>query len=111
MKNGKTTPKKIFVWQNELEEFMAHKRTQIQIGVNQDKLPGLLGYVYESDFNDVVNQLQNGCNAINLMHYLDAYRKDGKMCLSNMECVQIEEYWQQGNWAGIINYIRKYLFV
>lgn len=111
MGKGKT-PERIFVWQNELEEFMARKRTHIQIGVNQDgDIKGLLCYVNKTEFDQVVNKLQNSCNALNLMHYLDEKRINGKMCLSNMECAQIEEYWQQGNWAGIINYIRKYLFV
>lgn len=109
--DGKVLPKIIFVWKDELNEFMARKRTHLQIGINQDSQPGLLCYVIKTDFDEVINQLQNGCNAINLMHYLDANRKDNKMCLSNMECAQIDEYYKNGNWDGIIKYIRKYLDV
>lgn len=79
------------------------------IGINQNPYNGLLCYVRDEEFEKIAEQKQKECNPVNLMHYLDAQRKDGKMCLSNMECAQIEEFWKNGNWDGIIKYIRKYL--
>ena len=107
--DGKVLPKRIFIWKDELADRMAGKTDKVMIGVNQDPVDGLLCYVERGEFEKNIEQVQKECNPINLMHYLDAQSKDGKMCLSNMECAQIEEFWKSGNWDGIIKYIRKYL--
>lgn len=43
------------------------------------------------------------------MQYLDENRVDGKMCLSNGECEDINKAFEVGDWAKIIRYVNKYL--
>lgn len=58
-----------------------------------------------------INEFYNEhrCSYINLIHYLDANSKESKMCVSNMECKQIEDAWKIGDWKTIIKYINKYI--
>lgn len=46
--------------------------------------------------------------AIKFMHYLDKNRPEGKMCLYNGECEDIDKAFKEGDWAKIIRYIKKY---
>lgn len=47
--------------------------------------------------------------AIAFMHYLDQNRKDGKMCLSNMECTDIDKAFDTQDWPKLRRYAEKYL--
>lgn len=46
---------------------------------------------------------------IALMHYLDNIRPEGKMCLSNSECFDIDMAFDERDWAKIERYIQKYI--
>jgi len=46
--------------------------------------------------------------ALNFMHYLNANRPKGKMCLSNGECADIEKAFIEHDWGKIIRYANKY---
>lgn len=45
---NKSIPERIFVWEDEMNEFLLGKRKQVQIGINQDPVRGLLTYVRNS---------------------------------------------------------------
>lgn len=47
--------------------------------------------------------------SIYFMMYLDEHRPDGKMCLSNAECNQIEVAFKNQDWDIILKYAEKYL--
>ena len=49
-----------------------------------------------------------GYIAIAFMHYIDNNRPQGKMCLSNMECADIDKAFIEQDWAKIERYIEKY---
>lgn len=46
--------------------------------------------------------------AIKFMNYLDENRPDGKMCLSNGECEDIDKAFKENDWAKIMRYAEKY---
>ena len=46
--------------------------------------------------------------AISFMNYLDENRSEDKMCLSNGECADIEQAFQDMDWGRIIRYAEKY---
>ena len=46
--------------------------------------------------------------AIKFMEYLDKNRPEGKMCLSNGECEDIDKAFKENDWAKIMRYIEKY---
>ena len=46
--------------------------------------------------------------AIKFMNYLDENRPEGKMCLSNGECEDIDKAFKENDWNKIIRYIEKY---
>lgn len=50
-----------------------------------------------------------GFLAIAFMHYLDQNRKDGKMCLSNGECADIDKAFAAQDWEKLNRYAEKYL--
>ncbi len=50
-----------------------------------------------------------GYLGIALMHYLDNNCSEGKMCLSNMECADIDKAFDEQDWPKIERYIRKYV--
>ena len=52
----KHIPERIFLWKNEMNEFLNGERKQVQIGINQDNLPGLLTYVLWKDVSQKVEQ-------------------------------------------------------
>lgn len=43
------------------------------------------------------------------MDYLDNYRRLGKMCLSNMECEDIDKAFAEKDWDKLARYAQKYL--
>lgn len=47
--------------------------------------------------------------AIKFINYLDEHRPEGKMCLSNGECADIEKAFIEHDWAKILRYAKKYL--
>lgn len=47
--------------------------------------------------------------AITFWTYLDENRPEGKMCLSNGECADIEKAFIEHDWAKILRYAKKYL--
>ena len=49
-----------------------------------------------------------GYLGIAFMNYLDSIAAEGKMCLSNMECADIDKAFNEQDWAKIERYIRKY---
>ena len=49
-----------------------------------------------------------GYLGIAFMNYLDSIASEGKMCLSNMECADIDKAFNEQDWAKIERYIRKY---
>jgi hypothetical protein len=46
--------------------------------------------------------------AITFWTYLDEHRPEGKMCLSNGECADIEKAFIEHDWAKILRYAKKY---
>lgn len=46
--------------------------------------------------------------AIRFMNYLDENRPEGKMCLSNGECEDIDKAFKENDWAKIMRYVEKY---
>ena len=46
--------------------------------------------------------------AIAFMHDLDANRPEGKMCLSNGECADIEKAFNEQDWIRLAGYLDKY---
>ena len=47
--------------------------------------------------------------AIKFMNYLDENRPEGKMCLSNGECEDIDKAFNENDWAKIVRYVDKML--
>ena len=47
------------------------------------------------------------CLAISFMHYLDAIRPEGKMCLSNGECADIDKAFDEMDWDKLARYLEK----
>ena len=96
MTDSTKTPQKIFLQENYSKQ---------EYGVNQDNLPGMVRYFRaDSDYNRVKKIL-----AIALMEFFDKNRPEGKMCLSNMECADIEAAFSQGDWDKLFRYCEKYL--
>lgn len=55
------------------------------------------------DFNKIKKVLANG-----FMKFLDDNRKEGKMCLSNMECDDIDRAFDEQDWPKLARYLDKY---
>lgn len=49
-----------------------------------------------------------GYLSIAFMNYLDSIAPEGKMCLSNMECADIDKAFDEQNWVKIERCIKKY---
>ena len=49
------------------------------------------------------------CLGIAFMQYLDNNRKEGKMCLSNGECADIDKAFLSQDWEKLMRYIKKYM--
>lgn len=59
--------------------------------------------LYSDGFNAARKALASG-----FMQYLDEHRPEGKMCLSNGECAQLENAFKVGDVETIVRYIIKY---
>lgn len=46
--------------------------------------------------------------ATEFINYLDNNKPEGKMCLSNGECEDIDKAFKENDWAKIIRYVKKY---
>ena len=91
------TPQKIFLLENyEKQEY----------GIKQnDNILGMVRYFRcDEDYNKI-----KGVLAIALMNFLDNNRPEGKMCLSNGECKNIDDAFDLGDWDMIFRYIEKYI--
>lgn len=82
-------------------------------------LKGIIGLIDHDQHYDVSNNEMlawlkslrpqpNRNLAISFMNYLDKHRPDGKMCLSNGECADIEKAFKEEDWAKVIRYVNKY---
>jgi hypothetical protein len=91
------TPQEIFLQENYGKQ---------EYGIEQDS--NILGMVRYFRCDDDYNKIQ-GTLAIALMHYLDSKRPEGKMCLSNGECANIDKAFAAGDWDMIFRYIEKYI--
>ena len=49
-----------------------------------------------------------GSLSLAFIHFLDENRSPGKMCLSNMECEDIEEGFRTQDWPKLLGYLQKY---
>jgi len=49
-------------------------------------------------------------SALSFMNWLDENRFEGKMCLSNMECEDIEDVFLSHDWCRMFRYIKKMCF-
>lgn len=47
--------------------------------------------------------------ALDFINFLDKNRREGKMCLSNGECEDIEKAVREDDWEKLDRYIRKYI--
>ena len=56
------------------------------------------------DYNKI-----KGVLSLGFMHFLDENRHEGKMCLSNMECADIDKAFDEQDWPKLARYINKYL--
>lgn len=91
------TPQKIFLLENYGKQ---------EYGIKQnDNILGMVRYFRcDEDYNKIKRVL-----AIALMSFLDNNRPEGKMCLSNGECKNIEDAFTLGDWDMIFRYIEKYI--
>ena len=56
------------------------------------------------DYNKVKKVL-----SLSFMQFLDSYRQEGKMCLSNGECFDIDKAFDELDFAKLFRYMEKYL--
>ena len=47
--------------------------------------------------------------ALGFIHFLDENRPEGKMCLSNGECAEIEKAFNEQDWQKLTKYLDKYI--
>ena len=77
----------------------------------------LNGNVGKEDANDIAPQVVVGAAttdmigkvlALGFIDFLDKNRREGKMCLSNGECEDIEKAVREQDWKKLDRYMRKY---
>ena len=91
------TPQKIFLQEN-------YGKQEYDIG-QDGHIRGMVRYFRcDEDYNRIKRVL-----AMALMAYLDNNRPQGKMCLSNGECKNINVAFDMGDWDMICRYIEKYI--
>lgn len=61
-------PSTICIWQDQMKDFLAGKRNEVMIGINQDRYEGALYYVNK----DKIVQFKNWCNEHGLDYVVDA---------------------------------------
>lgn len=47
--------------------------------------------------------------ALGFIEFLDDNRPEGKMCVSNMECMDIEKSFRNQDWINLVMYLDKYI--
>lgn len=104
----KDIPNQIYLRKEELRKRMNGTLLRLHIGTGISTEEEMVNYIQEKKISQ---EIQNQCNVVNLMNYLDEHRPDGKMCLTNMECEQLEKSWNNKDWETVIKYIRKYLAI
>lgn len=75
--------------------------------VPDDNVRGLIYEAFKAGANYMKERIPYKCNPVTLINYLDAHRPIGKMCLSNMECEDLERAFRFGYWRTVISYIKK----
>lgn len=91
------------------EEDLQHKSWILEcLADGEKKMPE-----YAEDFQAAYKWLkslhfQSRDYAITFWTYLDEHRPEGKMCLSNGECADIEKAFIEHDWAKILRYAKKY---
>lgn len=97
MTNKNLTPQEIFLQEN---------YSKNEYGINQDG--GIIGMVryFRADLDYIRVQK---ILAIALINLLNNVRPEGKMCLSNMECDDIDDAFKVGDWNKLFRYIEKYI--
>lgn len=83
-----------------------------EVGVSQKQFIAWLEK--QGNTNETINRDKFAQNvlrgaAINLITWIDYNAAEGNMCLSNMECDDIEDALVSGNWDKIYAYIKKKL--
>ena len=97
MTDKKLTPQNIFLQEN---------YTEMKYGINQDgNIKGMVRYFRADDDYDKIKKLLS----ISFMQFLDRERSQDKMCLSNMECSDIDSAFAQGDWEKLFSYAVKYI--
>ena len=97
MTDNTLTPQTIYLQENYGKQ---------EYGINQDgSLPGMVRY-FRADSDYIIVQK---ILAIAFMNLLDRERPEGKMCLSNMECADIEYAFKVGDWDKLFQYAEKYI--
>ena len=79
-------------------------------------LPKLNGYIDNSTIEYIkVNKEKDdnyckikGVLALSFMEFLDNHRPEGKMCLSNGECANIDSAFDTEDWNMLLRYFYKY---
>ena len=104
----KDIPNQIYLRKKELRKRMDGTLLRLHIGTGISKEEEMVNYIREEKYSQ---EIQNQCNVVNLMNFLDEHRPDVKMCLSNMECEHLEKCWNNKDWETVIKYIRKYLAI
>ena len=69
---------------------------------------GDTSYDHEIDWLKLLRPKPQQNMSIGFMTYLDEHRPDGKMCLSNAECNEIETAFKNQSWDTILRYVEKY---
>jgi len=59
--------------------------------------------VETNDYKDI-----SGYLSLAFMDFLDKTRPEGKMCLSNLECADIDKAFGEQDWAKLKRYVEKY---
>lgn len=97
MTDKNLTPQKIFLQEN---------YSIMEYGINQDgNIKGMVRYFRaDSDYNKIKKLL-----SLAFMQLLDRERPQGKMCLSNMECEDIDSAFALGDWEKLFRYALKYI--
>lgn len=91
------TPQKIFLQEDYGKQ---------EYGIEQDcSVRGMVRYFRCDENYDKIKDVL----ALAFMHFLDARRPEGKMCLSNGECANIDNAFASGDWDMIYRYTEKYL--
>ena len=75
--------------------------------ISDDIIKELIYEAFMAGANCMKEQIPYKCNPVTLIEYLDTHRPIGKMCLSNVECEDLEQAFQLGHWDLVINYIKK----